>query len=62
MRFTCRLLAALCCLALGLSSLVRAETVLQSNPYSVAGSPFPQTLNYWCFVEHWHGTCTYIAA
>jgi len=43
---TCRLLAATCCLALGLSSLVRAETVLQSNPYSVAGSPFPQTLNW----------------
>ena len=43
---TCRLLAATCCLALGLASLVRAETVLQSNPYSVADSPFPQTLNW----------------
>ena len=46
MRFTRRLLAATCCLALGLSSLVRAETVLQSNPYSVADSPTPQTLNW----------------
>jgi hypothetical protein len=45
MRFTCRFLAAVCCLVLGLSSLVSAETVLQSNPYSVGGS-FPQTLNW----------------
>ena len=45
MRFTCRFLAVTCCLVLGLSSLVSAETVLQSNPYSVGGS-FPQTLNW----------------
>ena len=46
MRFTCRFLAVTCCLVLGLSSLVSAETVLQSNPYSVADSPTPQTLNW----------------